>query len=69
VVRTADRRFKAIKLTRKTAIACMCTECLGWEAHPSECTSVTCPLYPFRMNTRLTQHGNIDTHPNDVSQA
>lgn len=35
--------------TRGKAIKTMCTECMGWgEVHPKECTSVKCPLYPYR---------------------
>jgi len=34
--------------TRSKAIKAMCTECLGFEDHPSSCTSPLCPLFPFR---------------------
>ena len=30
------------------AIKLMCTECCGFEMHPSECVSKTCPLYRKR---------------------
>jgi hypothetical protein len=59
-VRTADRRFKELKLTRKLAMAAMCTECLGWEHDPKRCTSYHCPLFPFRAATRATRRGNLD---------
>lgn len=39
--------------TRSKAIRAFCTECLGWETHPSECTHETCPLYPYRGQIRL----------------
>ena len=37
--------------TRSKAIKAFCTECLGHEIHPKECTTVCCPLYPFRGKT------------------
>jgi len=38
------------------AIKAMCYECLGWDGDPrTDCTSPTCPLYPFRGKiTHLT---------------
>ena len=41
--------------TRGKAVRLMCTECLGFETNPSECTSVLCPLYPFRRVTYATR--------------
>lgn len=60
VVRCSDGRYKALRLTQKTAIACMCTECLGWGDNPSLCTSFQCPLYPWRAKTLQTKRGNLD---------
>ncbi len=37
--------------TRSKAIKAFCTECLGHETHPRECTTVCCALYPFRGKT------------------
>jgi hypothetical protein len=54
-VRTRDGLTK--KYGRKQAIYLACTECLGWEHHPSECTSPLCPLYPFRGITMASQRG------------
>ena len=59
-VRSADGRFKRLKLTRKQAVEAQCVECLGFAENPSNCTSPNCPLYPFRKGTRLTQVGNMD---------
>jgi hypothetical protein len=42
-----------VELTRATAIKAFCSECLGWETHPRDCTSTHCPLYPFRGRTLL----------------
>ena len=43
-----------VNLTRGQAIKAMCTECLGFgEVHPKECTSVHCPLYPYRGKTQV----------------
>lgn len=35
-------------MTRNDAIKLMCTECMGWESLPSDCTSRFCPLFPYR---------------------
>lgn len=32
----------------RKAIKAFCTECLGFETHPKDCTASSCPLYPFR---------------------
>lgn len=57
-VRTADGRHTVLRLTRKLAMAAMCTECLGFEENPADCTSVLCPLYPFRAKTLRTRRGD-----------
>ena len=36
------------RYTRSRAIKAFCTECMGFDTHPRECTSPLCPLYPFR---------------------
>jgi hypothetical protein len=45
----------SLKLTPMLAIRCMCTECLGWEDDPEDCTSKECPLYPYRKKTTKTR--------------
>lgn len=35
-------------MTRNDAIRLMCTECMGWESLPKDCTSQFCPLFPYR---------------------
>ncbi len=42
-------------LTRKRAILLKCTECLGWEENPRDCTGTLCPLYPYRGLTRASR--------------
>ena len=54
-VRTKDGGQKALNYGRKQAILLHCTECLGWEIHPRDCTSPLCPLYPFRGQTMASQ--------------
>lgn len=54
-IRSPDGGTKQVTLTRKTAIFAACTECMGFETHPKECTSKTCPLYPYRGLTRLAK--------------
>ena len=39
--------------TRARAIKLHCTECLGFEEHPRDCTSKNCALYPFRGRSTL----------------
>ena len=36
------------KYGKAKAIKLFCTECLGFEDNPKECTAKMCPLYPFR---------------------
>ena len=61
VLRTRDGGFIRVRLTRKTAMAFHCTECMGWEENPAQCTSPLCALYPFRAKTLGTQKGKFDT--------
>lgn len=53
-VRTKTGGTVTLNITRGKAIKMFCTECLGWETHPNECTSPLCPLYPYRGLTRAT---------------
>lgn len=69
VVRTADGRFIGIRLTRKLAMAAMCTECLGFEENPTDCTSPYCPLFPYRAKTLATRRGNITKTELDAQKA
>jgi len=53
-IRTKSGNLKKVKLIRSLAIRAFCTECLGFgEDHPKNCTSINCPLYPFRGKTEL----------------
>ena len=52
-VGTRSGGLKEIELTRSLAIKAFCTECMGWD-HPKHCTSINCPLYPFRGKTNIT---------------
>lgn len=54
-VRCADGKLKTIDnyVSRSKAIKLMCTECMGWDAHPNGCTDINCPLYPFRGKTLM----------------
>jgi len=56
-VRTRDGgEVEVSPYTRQTAISLMCSECMGWESHPRDCTAVKCPLYPFRRKSQLAYH-------------
>lgn len=38
-----------VTLTRSLAVKVFCTECLGYgEENPKNCSSLLCPLWPFR---------------------
>ena len=57
-VRTADQGFIELHPYNKNlSIACMCTECLGFETNPIDCTAITCPLFPYRRKTQKTMRG------------
>ena len=60
VVRSADKRYVAIPSTRRSCMAAMCMECMGWESDPKDCTAPLCPLYPFRRRTLATHKGTQD---------
>ena len=59
-IRSADEGLVSVKLTRKLAMACFCTECLGWEDVPGSCTARLCPMYPFRAKTLRTMKANVE---------
>lgn len=50
-IRFSDGSIRKLTYGRTLAIKLLCTECLGFEGDPKECTSKTCPLYPFRGRT------------------
>ena len=52
-INTKSGKLKNVGLTRSLAMKAFCTECLGYETHPKDCTSVHCPLYPFRGKTTI----------------
>lgn len=51
IVRTSGGGQRTLRYGRKLAIYLKCTECLGWEDNPRDCTGKLCPLYPFRGKT------------------
>jgi hypothetical protein len=57
-VRTRDGGKITLKYGRKLAIRLFCTECLGWEDNPKDCTATLCPLYPFRAGTMASLRGH-----------
>jgi hypothetical protein len=50
-IRTKDGGKRTLSYGRKKAIQLLCTECLGWETNPKDCTSPLCPVFPFRGKT------------------
>jgi hypothetical protein len=54
VVRTNIGTTKEIDTyTRGKAIRIHCTECMGHESDPRDCTSLMCALYPYRKKTYM----------------
>ena len=54
-IKRKSGKLKEVNLTRSLAIKAFCTKCMGFgEVHPKDCTSVNCPLYPYRGKTNLT---------------
>jgi len=51
-VRTASGGTVALVYGARLAIKLHCTECMGFEGNPRDCTSPLCALYPFRGLTR-----------------
>jgi len=69
-VRTKEQGYITLSLSRARAIKLMCTECMGWETNPKECTDPHCPLFLYRGRTTLTGLSakpgeEIYTHAND----
>jgi hypothetical protein len=59
-VKTADRGFITLHPYPKgLALKSMCTECMGFEANPSDCIARACPLYPYRCKTLRTMRGEL----------
>lgn len=54
-IRTSTNGTRELRYGRELAIRMMCTQCLGWEADPAECTAPLCPLFPFRGLTRKSR--------------
>jgi len=47
-IKDPDGNLVSVSLTPARAIKSFCTECFGFEGNPKECTSSSCPLFPFR---------------------
>jgi len=59
-VKTPNNGLKTVQITRGQAIKGFCTECMGFEGNPSDCTAPTCFLYPFRGKTYLAYDGEMN---------
>ena len=57
-IRTMDGGRKTLLLGRRQAMSLMCTECMGWESDPLLCTVKLCPLWPWRVRTRVGYVGD-----------
>ena len=54
-IRTSTGCYRELNLTRKLAMAAYCTECMGYEDNPINCTSTCCPMYPWRAKTGVSK--------------
>ena len=45
---TTQKGVEVEPYTRSKAIKAFCTECLGFEGSPVDCTAKMCPLFPYR---------------------
>jgi hypothetical protein len=52
-IHTREGGLKEVSLYRATAIKVFCTECMGWDSNPKECTAQNCALFPFRGKSQL----------------
>jgi hypothetical protein len=50
---------------RATAIEAHCSECMGWECPPGECTATLCPLFPYRPQNVLRRLLRGDSRKNN----
>lgn len=55
----ANGKYLIVRLTKKQAIQAHCTECMGFEENPINCTSFACSLYPYRGRTLRTRTGDL----------
>jgi len=61
IVRSRSGENIAINgMTRGKAIKLFCTECLGWESNPADCTAPLCPLFPYRGKTMASQGNYLE---------
>lgn len=51
--------------TRGKAIKLMCSECMGFEGDPKECSDKKCPLYPYRGSTLANRTRKEKTEGNE----
>ena len=54
-LRTSAGATRELRYGRELAIRLFCTQCLGWESDPADCTAPLCPLFPFRGLTRKSR--------------
>jgi len=59
-VRARNGKLVQLKLSRVLAMKIHCTECMGFESDPMDCTAKLCALYPWRRRTQSTINGTID---------
>jgi len=66
-IKARDRGTKLIgSYTRGKAIKLFCTECFAWEGSPEkQCTSETCPLFPYRGKLRAGYESDPGTAPDE----
>ena len=58
IKKNGEGQTKTIGLTFRSAIRAFCLECMGWSPEEvKNCTSITCPLFPFRLGHDPSKKG------------
>ena len=68
-IRTSEDGRIKLEMSQSLAIKLKCMDCLGYEGNPKDCTSVLCPLYPFRGKTLRSMHGYKPRELSDEQKA
>jgi len=67
IVRSRDGGTLLIKgMTRSLADKLHCTECMGWDTDPADCTDAMCPHFPFRGRTRRANTSEAQAKPGRI---
>lgn len=68
-IRNPDGEKVEVTLRHSSAIRAFCTECMGWDGHPKDCTSTLCPLFPFRGKSLAYRGKQVSNQTPEQRQA